>query len=152
MNETTNSSRRSFLKVGAVLATPVGAVAVPAIAAAADSSEARLAKLESEAAIRGLHQQWVRGINRGADRNIIAIVADHAGEPDLLQLSADGTRATGRYHCVIETVTELEPDCTLTQMKLAQGEHVVRDRARRVVVADYVRGEAGWAIGKVTLA
>jgi len=166
MSDRADATRRSFLKVGAVLAIPGGAVAVPAIAAAADSSARRLARLESEAAIRELHRHWLRGINRGGDvaglfadprhagqdRRIAAIVGDPAGEPDLIQLAADGTRATARYHCVVETVTELVPDCTLTQMKLAQGEHVLRERARRVVEAEYVRGEAGWVIGKVRLA
>jgi hypothetical protein len=166
MTEMRNSSRRSFLKVGAMLATPVGAVAVPAIASATESGDARLTQLESEAAVRELHQQWLRGVNRGADvaslfaeprrarldAHIASIAVDHAGEADVIQVSADGVRASGRYHCVVETVTELVPDCTLTQMKHAQGEHMVRDSARHVIEADYVRGERGWAIASLTLA
>jgi hypothetical protein len=166
MTEMRNSSRRSFLKVGAVLATPVGAIAVPAIASTTEAGEDRLARLENEAAVRDLHQQWLRGVNRGADTaslfadpkrarrdtRIASIAADHAGEADVIQVSADGTRATGRFHCVVETVTELVPDCTLTQMKHAQGEHVVRDSARRVVEAEYVRRAQGWAISDVRIA
>ncbi len=165
MNDMTNATRRSFLMVGAVLATPVAAVAVPVVAFAGESREARLAQLENEAAVRDLHQRWLRQVNRGAattrlfadprargDAGIRSIVADHAGEADVIQVSADGMRATGRYHCVVETVTELEANCTLTQMKHAQGEGVVRDTARRVIEADYVRGEQGWAIGRINLA
>jgi len=166
MTEMSNSTRRSFLKVGAVLATPVGVVAVPAIAAATDLSADRLVQLESEASIRDLHQNWLRGLNRGAsvaqlfadpkrarlDARIASIAADHAGEADVIQVSAEGARATARYHCVVETVTELEPNCTLTQMKHAQGEHVVRNSARCVVVAEYVRNEQGWTIATVAVA
>lgn len=58
----TTPTRRSFLKGGAVLAAPL-AVALPAAVMADEGLKARLARLEDEAAIRELHQTWLRRIN-----------------------------------------------------------------------------------------
>ncbi len=69
MTTDTVSTRRSFLKGGAVAAAPL-AVAAGGAAMAEDGRKARLARLEDEAAIRELHQAWLRRINtaRGTRR------------------------------------------------------------------------------------
>ncbi len=113
MNTDTTSTRRSFLKGGALLAAPLAA-AVPAAIMADDELKARLARLEDEAAIRELHQTWLRRINTGAgdataslyvnpeaaalDQAVRGIAADHAGEPDAIEVAADRKRAAGRFH------------------------------------------------------
>ena len=110
MTRDTASTRRSFLKSGALLAAPLAAVAAPAVAVADDGLKARLARLEDEAAIRELHQSWLRRINTGAgdtmaslyanpegaafNQAVRSIAADHAWEPDAIELSADGKSAS----------------------------------------------------------
>ncbi len=132
-------------------------------AVAAHDHEARLARLQDEAAIGALHQAWLRKINTGAhaeaaelfadpkratfDQRVSGVAADHGAAPDTLTLAADGLSATGRYHCVVETRTELPRDCTLAQMAHAQGEGVIRHAEPRVLQAAYVKMDGGWAIG-----
>ena len=53
------TDRRSFLKAGALVAAPL-ATAAPAAALAADGSRARLARLEDERAVEGLHRAFLR--------------------------------------------------------------------------------------------
>ncbi len=167
MTTDTVSSRRSFLKGGAMVAAPL-AVAVPAAAMAEDARKARLARLEDEAAIRDLHQTWLRRINTGAhddaaqlfadprragiDQAVRGLAADHAGEPDAIKVAADGLSASGRFHFAVETETALAKDCTLAQMAHAQGGGLVRRTEARVLKADYVKVGAAWAIAKVELA
>jgi len=169
------STRRSFLKRGALLAAPLAAVAAPAAIMADDELKARLARLENEAAIRELHQAWLRGINTRKDRNageggdewafifanarraacdpaVRSIAPDHAGEPDAIEVAADGKRATGRYHCVVETETAIAQDSTLAQMAHAQGNGFVRRTERRILKVDYVKASGAWMIAKVELA
>ncbi|HEX4001386.1 MAG TPA: hypothetical protein VHX36_01985 [Candidatus Acidoferrales bacterium] len=147
------STRRSFLKGGALLAAPLAA-AVPAAIIAEDGTKARLAKLENEAAIRELHQAWLRSINTGArdevagDPSVRRIAPDHAGEPDAIEVAADGKRASGRFHCAVQTETAIEQDCTLAQMARAQGGGYVRRSERRVLHVQYAKASGAWAIAK----
>ncbi len=133
MSKDTASTRRSFLKRGALLAAPLAAVAAPAAILADDALKARLAKLENEAAIRELHQAWLRRINiddnasardaaaalfanrEGAafDPSVRRIAPDQAGEPDTIEVAADGKRADGRFHCAVEIETAIAQDSTL---------------------------------------
>ena len=171
MSKDTASTRRSFLKRGALLAAPLAAVAAPAAILADDALKARLAKLEDEAAIRELHQAWLRRINiddagardaaaallanreRAAfDPSVRSIAADHAGEPDMIEVAADGKRAAGRFHCAVETETAIPPDCTIAQMAHAQGSGFVRRTERRVLKVEYVKASGAWAIAKAELA
>jgi len=161
------STRRSFLKVGALAAAPLAAAA-SAEALAADRQTARLQALEDEAAVRDLHQAWLRRINAGdakeaarlfadprraaAPEGVRSIAADHAAEPDLLELAADGRSASGRFHCVVETEAAIPRDCTLAQMAHAQGGGFVRRAERRVLKAAYVKAGGGWAIARLELA
>ena len=167
MTTDTVSTRRSLLKGGALLAAPL-AVAAPAAAMADDGREARLARLEDEAAIRRLHQTWLQRLSTGAGdaagdlfvdprraalgETIRSVVTDHAAELDAIQVAGDGERATGRFHCTVETETVLALDCTLAQMAHAQGGGHVRRTERRRLTADYVKIDGAWSISKVAFA
>jgi hypothetical protein len=168
MSKDTTSTRRSFLKRGALLAAPLAAVAAPAAILADDELKARLARLENEAAIRELHQIWLRAINTRAhdeaaslfadpkhdafDPSVRSIAPDHAGEPDAIELAAEGKRAAGRFHCAVEIETAIAKDSTLAQMAHAQGGGFVRRIERRVLRVEYVKSAGAWAIAKAELA
>jgi hypothetical protein len=167
LSKDANSTRRSFLKGGALLAAPLAA-AVPAAIIADDGTKARLAKLENETAIRKLHQAWLRGINTGArdeaaslfadpkraafGSSVRSIAADHAGEPDAIEVAADGRSAAGRFHCAVETEAAIAQDSTLAQMARAQGGGYIRRTERRVLHVEYVKSAGTWAIAKAELA
>ncbi len=173
MTKNIDSTRRSFLKGSALLAAPLAA-AVPAAVLADDRLKARLARLEDEAAIRELHQTWLRRINtraddgtgaadaatqlfanpeRGAfDETVRSIAADHAGPPDAIEVGADGKSAVGRFHCNVDFETAFAQDCTLAQMAHAQGGGFVHRTERRVLTVDYVKASGAWAIKKVEFA
>ncbi|MGH9612607.1 MAG: hypothetical protein ACRD4P_05965 [Bryobacteraceae bacterium] len=175
MNETnyTRSTRRSFLQRGALLAVPLAAAA-PAAVIAEDGLRTRLARLEDEAAIRELHHAWLRRINSmkaitaGAgeaatllfadsegtafDQTVRSIAADHAGEPDAIELAADGKSAAGRFRCAVEIESAIARDCTLARMAHAQGGGFVRRTERRVLKVEYVKAGGAWAITKVKFA
>jgi hypothetical protein len=174
MNKDTTSTRRSFLKCGAVLAMPLAAVAAPAVVMADDALRARLARLEDEAAIRELHQTWLRRVNTRADDTTRAgdaatplfadsegatfdqavrhIAADHAGQPDAIEVAADGKSAAGRFQCTVEIETAIARDCTLARMAHAQGGGFVRRTERRVLRVEYVKASGAWAIARVEFA
>jgi hypothetical protein len=166
----TTPTRRSFLKGGALLAVPL----VPAAVVADDGLKARLAKLEDEAAIRDLHQSWLRQINTRADDNtgaggaatplfanregaafdqaVRGIAADHSGQPDAIMVAADGKSAAARFHCAVKIETMIAKDCTLARMAHAQGGGFVRRTECRVLNVEYVKACGGWAIAKVEFA
>jgi hypothetical protein len=160
------STRRSFLKGGALLAAPLASV--PAVAMAEDGLKARLARLEDEAAIRKLHQTWLQRVNAGAgdaftpivtdsksaafDQAVRRITADHFGEPDTIEVAADGKSAAGRFQCALEIETSIPQDCTLAQMAHEQGSGFIRRWERRVLKVEYVNTSDAWAIAKVEFA
>jgi hypothetical protein len=170
MTNKTTSSRRTFLKHGAILAVPLAAAAAPAAVLADDGLKARLAKLEDEAAIREVHQSWLRHVNSGdgaavagdavmlriADADAVVriarrIAADHAAQPDAIEVAPDGKSATGRFHCVVEIETPLANDSTLAQMAHAQGSGFVRRSERRVLQVDYAKANGAWSVAKAEL-
>jgi hypothetical protein len=167
MTTDTTSTRRSFLKSGAVLAAPL-AVTLPAAVMADEGLKARLARLEDQAAIRELHQKWLRRINTGAggttaslyanseasafDQAVRGIAADHSGQPDAIELAADAKSATGRFQCVAEIEAAIAQDCTLARMAHAQGGGFVRRTERRILKVEYVKASGAWAIAKVEFA
>ena len=173
MTRDTDSTRRSFLKGGALLAAPLAA-AVPAALVADDGMRARLARLEDEAAIRALHQSWLRQINTVADevtgagsaiaqlfanaegaapgQTVRSIAADHAGEPDAIEIAADGKSAIGRFQCAVEIENAIAQDCTLARMAHAQGGGFVRRTECRALKVEYVKADGAWAIAKVGFA
>jgi hypothetical protein len=167
MGKDAASTRRSFLKGGAVVAAPLAAAA-PVAVLAHERQAARLARLEDEAAIRRLHQAWLRTINSDAredaaelfadpgrarfDEAVCGVAADHAAEPDRIEVAADGARAKGRFHCAVELETRIAPDCTAAQMARLQGGGVVRRTERRLLEAEYVKAGGAWAIDRLELA
>jgi len=167
MTAKSNSTRRSFLKRGALLAAPLAAAA-PAVMLADDSLQARLARLEDEAAIRELHQSWLRSINAGAtdgatplaadfegvatQQAVRSISVDHAGQPDAIKIAVDGKNAAGQFHCAVEIETAIAQDCTLAQMAHAQGSGFVRRTERRVLNVRYVKTAGAWTIAKAEFA
>lgn len=155
MTMQTVPDRRAVLKLGALLATPVAA---PAVAALGDAQPPLSAH---EAAIRALHQQWLRDVNQGRDAAgtragagevVRAIAADHAGDPDQLVFAADGARASGRYRCQVQIQTEVPPDGTFAQMAHAQGGGVVRRVETRLLTVAYVNTGTSWAIAGIDFA
>jgi hypothetical protein len=169
----TRSTRRSFLKRGALLAAPL-AVAAPAAVIVDDGLNARLARFEDEAAIRELHHAWLRRVNsmkaidagagdsatrlsaetegNSLDQTVRSIAADHAGEPDAIEVAADGKSAAGRFQCVVEIENPIAQDCTVARMAHAQGGGFVRRAERRLMKVEYVKTGDAWAITKVEFA
>ncbi len=145
---------------------------MPAAVVADDGLKTRLARLEDEAAIRELHQTWLRRINisvegypsgrhrarcsraegAAADQGVRNIAADHTGEPDAIDVAADGTRAVGRFQCAVEIENAITQDCTLALMAHAQGSGFVRRGERRVLKVEYVKTDGAWAIAKIEFA
>lgn len=167
MSKDVNSTRRSFLKNGAVLAAPIVA-ATPAAVLADNGLKARLARLENEAAIRELHRAWLRRVNCGAGdpanglfaktegtalvQAVRSIAADHTGEPDTVEIAADGKSAAGHFACAVEIETSIPQDSTLAQMAHAQGSGFVRRTERRVLKVEYVKANGDWVIARTEFA
>lgn len=168
--DSARSTRRSFLQRGALLAAPL-AIAAPAAVIADDGLKARLARLEDEAAIRKVHHAWLRRVNvsggagagdtatrlfaaeaAAADQGVRSIATDHIGEPDAIDVAADGTRAVGRFQCAVEIENAITQDCTLALMAHAQGSGFVRRRERRVLKVEYLKTDGAWAIAKIEFA
>ena len=164
MSADTTSSRRSFLKSGAIAAAPL-AVAVPAAALAAEDHRARARRLQDEAEIAALQQAWLRKLATGADASALfvdarasrlpagvqGVSADHAGAPDRIEVAADGLSAAGRFAVQVDLRTELPRDTTLGQMAHLQGNGVVRHAERRTLHTSYVKQAGAWAIAKLEL-
>jgi len=161
MSNNSISTRRRFLKGGALLTVPIAAAPVCAVApvdsrAAPDALAARLVRLEDEAAIRKLHQSWLRRVNAGEaggaqDESIRRISADCAGVPETLEIAANGQSAIGTFSCAVELETPLDRDSTLAQMAHAQGHGLIRHTERRKLTVDYIKAGGSWEIGQVTL-
>jgi hypothetical protein len=161
MSRNEMSNRRSFLKAGAVLSAPFAAA--PMVAFAGDETKARLVRLEDENAIRTLHQTWLRSINAGtADKKDLAqsmggdkirsIVSDQMGPPDDIKLAANGTAATGRFHCTVEIETPIAKNCTLARMAHLQGGGFLRRNESRVLAVSYAKSGNAWSIAQVGFA
>ncbi len=165
MSASTTSSRRSFLKGGAIAAAPL-AVAVPAAALADGEHRARAQRLQDEAEIRALHQAWLRKVATSSDASALfadpmaarlpkavrGVAADHAGREDHIEVAADGLSALGRFATLLEIETELPRDSTLMQMAHAQGGGIVRRSESRTLHASYAKTNGAWAIRKLELA
>lgn len=148
------STRRSFLRGGALLAAPVAAASIPAVALADGGLRTRVKHLEDEAAIREVHRSWVRQVNAGEggvrlDDTVRRITVDHAGAPDRIEVAADGRSAVGYFECAVETETPLAADCTLAQMAHAQGHGATRRTERRVLTVHYTKATGAWEIVRV---
>lgn len=159
---TNASTRRNFLKAGAIVSAPL---AMPVAALASDSSKTRLVHLEDERALRDLHQTWLRSVNTGAvnpkdlalgvpatDGPIRRIAPSLDGPPDDITIAANGAVATGRFSCTVGFEKPLARNCTAAQMAYLQGGGVVRRTENRVVVADYAKADGIWSIARVRFA
>jgi hypothetical protein len=153
-----STPRRMFLKCGALLAGPIAAAAVPALALAKDQVDdgmnARLRRLEDEAAIRDVQQSWLRQVNAAGGMalsggSVTRVTADHAGSADRIEIAADARRATGRFDCAVDLETRLPNDSTLGQMAHAQGSGMLRTTERRVLTVEYVKIAGAWTIEKI---
>ena len=118
-NTVNSSSRRHFLKSGALIAAPLAAMAVPAAAMAApaaaqadDGTAQALARLKDERALHDMQRALLRE-TEGAARSRIAGMIEGAGEdvaairPDLgsdstLEFSDDGNSAVATHICKVE--------------------------------------------------
>jgi len=159
MNQNTNSSRRKFLQGGVLLTAPIAAasaVAMSASASADDSLKARLARLEDEAAIRKLHESWLRQLNaqEGSERldgTVRRITTDQAGAADRIEIAASGASAVATFDCAVEQETPLAANSTLAQMAHAQGFGSIRQTERRVLSVDFAKQDGRWSIRGATL-
>ncbi len=154
MTKDITPTRRRFLKGGALLAAPVAIASVSAFALADDGLKVRVRRLEDEAAIRELHQSWLRQVNTGDREGLLdiavrRITADHAGTPEKIEIAADGRSAVGYFDCAVDVETPLAKDCTLAQMAHAQGYGTLRRTERRMLTIDYTKSSGCWKIGKV---
>ena len=160
----TTTSRRSFLKTGAVVAAPL-AIAAPVAALADDDSSARLARLEDERAVEALQRKFLRHLN-GTDEcgefiassgavdlgeGLRAISGDIGHEVEVV-LAEDGRSASARCTCRVERETEFAGDSTLEQMARFQGQGSHRFAEERVLATEFVKGTQGWRIAAARFA
>ena len=103
-----STDRRSFLKTGALVATPLAAIA-PVAALAADDSGAKLARLEDERAVEALQRKFLRHLNGTGDcgefiassgavdlGDGVRSIAEDMGHDATLELAEDGLSALTR--------------------------------------------------------
>lgn len=166
MSKDTTTSRRAFLKTGAIAAAPLAAVGVPVAALTADGSKAKLARLEDERAIGELHGKLLRSMSSGSaagelfatgkapksEAGVRSISPDHSAEPGAIAFSNDGKRASRRQPVKVEIAQELEGDGTLIQMARLQGNTLALAVLPKTLVAQYVRTGGGWAIESIAFA
>ena len=167
MSKMTDTTRRSFLKSGALVAVPAAAVAIPAAALAEDGSKAALARLQDERAIEALNRDFLRAFNQGGSKGAASLFAD--GKPpalgrDVTRLSMDasetpksfaiaedGASATARYDCIVETAHALDGNHAYEQMARLQGNAAAVQTSRKVLSARYAKHNEGWTISKLDL-
>ena len=156
--ETNTTSRRSFLKAGAIVAAPIAAAA-PVAVLADDGSRARLARLEDERAIEALQRKFLRHLNGTGDcaefvasadavdlgEGMRSIAEDTGHDPELT-LADDGLTASARCACRVEIETAFAGDSTLERMARFQGHGSHRHEERRVLATEFIKGKDGWRI------
>lgn len=147
------TSRRDFLKTGALAAVPVAA-GLPAAALAADDSKAALAHLQDERAIEALTRDVLRQFNRGEagnlfDRGIARVALDADAEPSL---AIHGDMATARFACTVDTEHGLEGHGTLVEMARLQGNAGATSSTAKTLVARYTRQNDHWTIAALDIA
>ena len=150
-NKTT--SRRAFLKTGALAAVPVAA-GLPAAALATDDSRAALALLQDERAIEALTRDVLRQFNRGGADYLFAggiarVVLEADEAPDL---AIDGDAATARFACLVDTAHALEGQGTLVQMARLQGNAGATVTSGKTLLGRYTRQNGEWTIAGLNLA
>lgn len=168
MSQTPQTTRRSFLKFGALVAVPAVAIGVPAAALAQDGSTAALARLQDERAIEALNRDFVRAFNRGGVQGTASLFAhrstpaipqgvsklslDLTDQPHSLTISKGGASAAARYDCTVELAEELEGQATIVQMARLQGNAASSQEVSKTLLAHYARNAEGWQITSIELA
>ncbi len=155
MATNTAATRRMFLKGGALLAAPLAAVSVSAAALAGEGTKDRVRRLEDEAAIRDVHQSWLRRLNAGAgegqlERSVRRVLAHPEGAPDRIEFVTDYS-AVGYFDCTVELETPLARDSTLAQMAHLQGHGAVRRTEHRLLTVTYSKAVGRWSMATVAL-
>lgn len=156
------SSRRGFLKTGAILAVPIAAIAAPAAALANDGSDANLARLEDERALRELQRGVLRETRQAgrskvariigaADDNVAAIHPD-PDEVSALEFSEDGNSATARHICRVEIAQDFTGSSSIEQMAQIQGNVLAARAENRKLETFFARHADGWLVRDVKLA
>ena len=159
-----STDRRSFLKTGALVATPLVAAA-PVAALAADNSSAKLARFEDERAVEALQRKFLRHLNGAGDcgefiasseavdlgQDLRSIAEDMGHEAELV-LADDRHSASTRCACRVEREIEFTGDSTLERMARFQGQGSHRLAEERVLATEYVKGEDGWRIARARFA
>ncbi len=155
MSDNKTSSRRSFLKGGALLAAPLSVSSVGAAAFVDDSLKARVTQLEDEAALRELHRAWLRKLNGGEgmagfDRSIRRIDS-HPAAADQIRIGSAGDTAVGHFEHAVARERPLPLDTTLAKMAHAQGHGAVLHTERQVLSFSYAKRRGVWTITSVEL-
>jgi hypothetical protein len=161
MSKLEEATRRSFLKNGMLLGMPIAAASIVGAAqtprtAAPDGLQARLVRLEDEAALRELHRGWMRQMGTDAsaalsDPSARRMVPDPTGAPDQFALAGDGLKAVGGFDCLVHFETPLALDSTLARMAHAQGSGFVTHTERYRITVEYTKTSGTWAVGAVSL-
>ncbi|WAT18723.1 hypothetical protein OZN62_03880 [Aurantiacibacter sp. MUD11] len=160
----TTTDRRSFVKLGALAATPV-AVLAPAAAMAADDTAIRLARMEDERAIADLVKGFVRRFNGNGDCSsfvassgairidpqVCAIREDSSRDPQLA-FAADGSSASWQSRAEVDLLTDFDGDTTIEKMARFQGQGSASSRVSRRLEAEFARTQEGWTITRLALA
>lgn len=165
------TSRRSFCfiagGIAAAAAPMAAAMAAKASPPAGNDLQGRLAALEDEQAVRALHRQLVRHINRGsegADSGLFARAAaigiDDAVrrvelDADDTALSfvraPDGLSARMQAACDVTRERLMEGECMMVRMAIAQGEGVARQTDRQQLESSYVKVDGRWLVEGASL-
>ncbi len=150
--EPTTTSRRAFLKSGAVVAAPLAA-ALPVAALAADDSAARLARIEDERSIEALQRDLLRQLSGGASRlgdDVRRLAQDHAHEASV-EIADDGRSASARCACQVEREVAFTGDTTLERMARHEGLAKHHHQAPAVLATQFVKSADGWHIASSRL-
>ena len=158
------TNRRDLLKLGALAAVPVAALAPAAALAAPDA----VPDIAAEAAqVRALMREAVRRFNASgiiacADLtscgnalalppNTSALRLAGEAEPEVA-LAADGATARWSHAAVAVQQHSFEGDTTLERMARFQGQAATQSESAVTLVADLARTARGWAISRLHLA
>lgn len=162
------TSRRAFLKAGAIVAAPVAAMAAPT-AFAADDSAAHLARLQDERAIEGLMRGFLRRFNGSGDcaefvahagavriNAGVQAIREDAREDAALAFAPDGRTASYSRKAEVDLLADFDGQSTLEKMARFQGQGSARSQEKRRIEAEFARtgGHTGesWTITRLTLA
>lgn len=161
MNTNEVSTRRTFLQsAGSVLSVPL----VVGGAGGAALVSGRPEESDDLTALRELHQAYAQSINAGNAEAVAALFvdpsaariessirnvsADRFASHETIRLARNGETATVAIHCVVQTQTEIGPNCTLVEMARQQGDGVLRRSDARVLESSCVKRDGIWKLAR----